>query len=303
MKLDIRQLTYFITLVEQTTYTRASALLHISQPSLSAAIKKLEQELGLQLIDREKRHVSMTKEGEILYQEAKKLRHHYDHVAGEMTRLKQQGPMEISIGLIESTMFFIPGILAEFKTAYPNVRVNLQETLSLTDVKNALHHFDVQLAITNQYIHDETIETFPLYEEKLVALLPYGHHLAQKENLRINDLAEETFIVCKEGFQTRADILDAFSKANATPNIHFEIERFETACSLVENNLGVTVIPKNYVTFTKKPDCIIKTIHDNNISRTVYLAYEKDRYLPPIARQFIKLIGDRHLVPPVLEGF
>src|SRR5699024_7149850 len=125
------------------------------------------------------RQVSITKEGEILYQEAKKLLHHHDYVSGEMTRLKNQGPMEISIGLIESTMFFMPKMLAIFKQEFPHVNVTLQETLSLRDVENALHHFDVQLAITNQYIHDEAIDTFPLYEENLVALLPPGHHLAQ----------------------------------------------------------------------------------------------------------------------------
>lgn len=287
--MDIRQLTYFTTLAEKASYTHAANLLHISQPSLSATIKKLEEEIGLQLIDRTRRQVSMTKEGETLYQEAKKLLNHHDYVSGEMSRLKNQGPMEISIGLIESTMFFMPKILTAFKKEFPNVRVTLQETLSLSDVENALLHFEVQLAITNQYIHNDAIETFPLYEENLVALLPYGHHLTQQD-LRIHDLAAETFIVCKEGFQTRADILTAFSKAGATPNIQYEIERFETACSLVENGLGITVIPENYVTFANKPNCTIKTIHDAGISRTVYPAYEKDRYLPPIVSRFINLL-------------
>ncbi|MEW9674864.1 LysR family transcriptional regulator [Lentibacillus sp. L22] len=288
--MDIRQLTYYITLVEEATYTRAADQLHISQPSLSAAIKKLEHELGLTLIDRGKHHFQVTKEGKILYQEAKKLLNNYEHIHNEMTRLKQHGPMEISIGLIESTMFFMPKILSTFTNQHPDVRVRLLETLSLYDVENALHNFDVQLAITNQYMYDREFEAIPLYQEKLVALIPYGHELEDKNELQMKELAGKKLIVCKEGFQTRADILNAFSKAGVTPNIQFEIERFETGCRLVESGLGITIVPENYVKFSKKPDCRIKTIHDASISRTVYLVYEKNRYLPPIVRQFISLI-------------
>src|SRR5699024_6243875 len=257
--MDIRQLKYFITVADEHTYTRAASLLHISQPSLSAAIKKLESEVGLTLIDRSARDLRLTKEGQILYQEAQKLLHHHEHVSFEMDRLKQQGPLELSIGLIESSMFFVPDILTRFKAEYHNVRVSLLETLSLTDVKKALNNFEIHLAITNQYIHQEDIETIPIYEENLVALIPPQHHLIRKETLHIDDLEGENFIVCKEGFQTRQDILNAFSKSGVKPDIQFEIERFETGCSLVEEGLGITVVPENYVRYAKQIDCAIKT--------------------------------------------
>ncbi len=290
--MDIRQLKYFITVVEQTTYTRAANILHISQPSLSAAIKKLENELGLTLIDRSSRDLWITKEGKILYQESKKLLNHYEHVSDEMVRLKQQGPLELSIGLIESSMFFVPEILTSFKKEYQDVRVSIFETLSLSDVERALNNFEIQLAITNQYIHKEDIETIPIYEEKLVALLPLEHHLKEKEFLKIKDLDGEDFIVCKEGFQTRKDILNAFSKANVKPNIQFEIERFETGCSLVEGGLGITVVPENYVKYSKKTNYTIKRIDDSSISRIVYLAYDKNRYLSPLVMRFKALVGE-----------
>ncbi|WP_010531427.1 LysR family transcriptional regulator [Lentibacillus jeotgali] len=288
--MDLRQLKYFITLVDEQTYTRAASTLHISQPSLSAAIKKLEQEVGLILIDRSKRQLQISKEGQILYLESRKLLHHYEHVSFEMDRLKQQGPLELSIGLIESSMFFIPDILSHFKREYHDVRISLLETLSLTDVMKALNSFDIHLAITNQYIYQEDIETIPIYEENLVALIPPGHRLNRKDTVQIHDLEGENFIVCKEGFQTRQDILNAFSKSGVKPNIQFEIEWFETGCSLVEDGLGITVIPENYVRYSKQTDCAIKKIDSDSISRIVYLAYDKNRYQPPIVMRFIELI-------------
>ncbi|WP_164667341.1 LysR family transcriptional regulator [Virgibacillus doumboii] len=290
--MDLRQLKYFSTLVEQTTYTRAANTLHISQPSLSAAIKKLENELGITLIDRSSRDLRVTKEGKILYQESKKLLNHYSHVSDEMVRLRQQGPLELSIGLIESSMFFVPDILTHFKKEYQDVRVSLLETLSLSDVEKALNNFDIHLAITNQYIHKEDIETIPIYEENLVALIPPTHELSKRETLQISDLEGENFIVCKEGFQTRRDILSAFSKSGVKPNIQFEIERFETGCSLVEDGLGITVVPENYVRYAKQTNCSIKNIHGADISRIVYLAYDKNRYLSPIVMRFIALVRE-----------
>ncbi|ALX50074.1 LysR family transcriptional regulator [Lentibacillus amyloliquefaciens] len=288
--MDIRQLNYFITLINEQTYTKAASILHISQPSLSAAIKKLEEEIGLILIDRSERQLQMTQEGRILYQEAQKLLHHFEHVSFEMDRLKRQGPLKLSVGLIESSMFFVPDILNRFKQEYRDVRISLLETLSLSDVKNALNNFDIDLAITNQYIHQEDIETIPIYEENLVALIPLGHALSREGPLQIHDLEGEDFIVCKEGFQTREDILNAFSKSGVKPNIQFEIERFETGCTLVEDGLGITVVPENYVRYSNQTNCVIKKVDDANISRIVYLAYDRNRFQPPIVLRFIELL-------------
>lgn len=290
--MEFRQLRYFVTVVEQSTFTAAASLLHMSQPSLSASIKKLEDRLGLTLLDRSTRHLKLTKEGKILYEEAKKLITHFEHVEDEMKRLKQQGPLELSIGLIESAEFWMPKVLAKFKGEYSDVYIRLLEVLSLKDVEKALNHFRVHLAITNQYIHNKDIQTIPIYKEKLVALLPPKHPLRHQPYVTINQLKNEHFIITKEGFQTREDILNAFRQSGMKPHIQFEIERFETACSLVEDGLGITVIPENYVKYAYKHTYHIKHIDDAHVSRTVYLTYVKNRYLPPIVMRFIAIVKD-----------
>jgi len=288
--MDLRQLQYFVTVVEQATFTAAASLLHISQPSLSASIKKLEDNLGLTLLDRSTRHLQLTKEGHILYEEAKKLIVHFEHVEKEMIRLKQQGPLELSIGLIESAEFWIPKVLTKFKDEFSEVHIRLLEVLSLKDVEEALNNFHVHLAITNQYINNKDIKTIPIYEEKLVVLLPPNHPLKHEAYVTLKMLKNEDFIISKEGFQTREDILNAFRQSGMKPHIQIEIERFETACSLVEDGLGITVVPENYVKYSNKHHYHIKYIDDANISRTVYLAYVKNRYLPPIVMRFIAMV-------------
>ena len=285
--MEFRQLYYFVTVVDEGSFTQAARKLHISQPSLSTSIRNLEQRLGLRLLDRHTRRMDLTVEGKILYEEAKKLMAHFNHIKREMKRLQEQGPLELSIGLIESAEFWVPNVLSKFKQKFSEVHIRLLEVLSLKDVKESLNSFRIHLAITNQYIDHDDIQTIPIYDETLVALLPPKHLLRNKNGITIKDLAKEHFIISKEGFQTRQDILGAFQKEGLQPNIQFEIERFETACSLVENGLGITVVPRNYVKYSKRHTYHIKDIKDSKISRTVYLAFVKNRYIPPIIQQFM----------------
>src|SRR5690625_1996607 len=201
--MDLRQLDYFITVVDVGSFTKAAKKLHISQPSLSTSIRNLENRLGLRLLDRHTRQMDLTVEGKVLYEESKKLMAHFNHIRREMKRLQERGPLELSIGLIESAEFWIPNVLRKFKQNYSEVHIRLLEVLSLTDVKESLNSFRVHLAITNQYIDHDDIQTIPIYDETLVALLPPKHLLRNKNGITIKDLAKEHFIISKEGFQTR----------------------------------------------------------------------------------------------------
>src|SRR5699024_2957728 len=173
--MEFNQLRYFTTLVEEGAYTKAAKRLHIAQPSLSAAVKKLENAVGFSLLNRTTRHLRLTKEGDILYQEATRLVHHFDHVKQEMIRLKKEGPSELTIGIIESSMFWTPTILKQFKEEYKNVRIQLTELLRLQDVVAALINYNIHLAITIQYMNINEIITLSVDGEYLCfLLLPYS---------------------------------------------------------------------------------------------------------------------------------
>ncbi|GAB3042342.1 LysR family transcriptional regulator [Virgibacillus ainsalahensis] len=292
--MDINQLKYFITLVEAKTFTNAAKVLHIAQPSLSISIKKLENQLGLVLIDRKKRTIHLTREGEILYLEAKRLINQLHHIEKVMDRLRVEGPLELSIGTIESAKYWLPKVIKDIKESYDGVYTLLLELLSLDEVKKALLNYQIHFAITNQYIETNKIQSTLLYEEPLVALLPIDHPLGNYNYLTIKDLGNEPFILCKEGYQTRDDVLSAFRIASIKPNIHFEIERFETACRLVEEELGLTIVPESYVQDNSKHPFHVKLINDQDIRRNVYLVVDKNRYLPPIIKEFIRSIKDYH---------
>ncbi|WP_155592278.1 LysR family transcriptional regulator [Lysinibacillus cavernae] len=286
--MDIKQLHYFIAVSEQMNFSKAAEKLHISQPSLSNAIKKLEQEIGSPLLERNTRNLQLTEAGELLFERAKVIVKNMEVLKIEMDEVIVHGTSEITIGVMESIKHWLPKIIADYKKAYPQMKIHLVDILGSKRVKKSLKSYKTHLIITNQLMDDSELEVKTLYEERLVAVLPLGHPLAKKDTLTISDISEEPFIISTEGFQTRRDILSTFEQAGKKINIQFEIERFETAVSLVREHLGVTILPENYLQGPTAKTIVKKEIEDANLSRNVYLVYLKNRHLPYAIGQLLK---------------
>ncbi|WP_188068922.1 LysR family transcriptional regulator [Brevibacillus brevis] len=286
--MDIKHLHYFVTVCDQLSYSKAAQKLHISQPSLSNAIKNLEQEVGSPLLERNTRKMELTDAGKILYQKSLLLLSQMNMLKKEMEEVKLTGSGDLIIGIIESVKHWIPKVIRGYQGRFPSINIKLIEVLSGKAVKESLRKYHTHLLITNQFIDEDDIESFPLYDERLMLVLHKDHSLAEKESVRLKDLANEPFIISTEGFQTREDILTAFSFEQVNPQIKFEIERFETALTLVRENLGVTIIPENYLSGSTDASLVRKTIDSPALERTVYLAYLKNRYLAPAMQAFLE---------------
>lgn len=290
--MQINQLLHFVTVIEKESFTTAAYALHISQPSLSTSIKRLEDEIGFKLIDRSQRNIRLTKEGELLYKESTKLVMHFNQVKDTALNLKESGPAHLSIGLIESAKYWTAQVVKSYKASQPDVFIELDPVLSIDEIRRAFDNFEVHVAITNQYINDKTITSIPLYEEKLVAVIPPGHPLKNKTSIQIRDLKDEELIISHEGYQTRTDILNSFNKVGITPNIKFEIGRFDFVSDFVKNGLGIAIMPEKYAE-SLDPDSIhICEIEDSATFRIVYLAYDNKRFFSPLTKEFIDLVLD-----------
>ncbi|MBG9795594.1 LysR family transcriptional regulator [Paenibacillus dendritiformis] len=286
--MDIKQLYYFVTVADQLSYSKAAQKLHISQPSLSNAIKNLEHEVGSPLLERSTRKIELTDAGKVLYTKSLQLLSQMNILKKEMQEVRLTGSGELIIGMIESVRHWVPKVICEYQGRYPSMRIKLIEVLSRKSVIDSLRKYHTHLIITNQCIEEDDIESLPLYKEKLVLVLHRDHPLSAQESIAFTELAEEPFIISMEGFQTREDILEAFALEQASPNIQFEIERFETALTLVRENLGVAIIPENYLVEPKDASIVRKTMVSSALERTVYLTYMKNRYLAPAVQSFLE---------------
>nr|WP_217365154.1 LysR family transcriptional regulator [Brevibacillus sp. HD1.4A] len=278
---------YFVTVSDLLSYSKAAQKLHISQPSLSNAIKNLEQEVGSPLLERNTRKIELTDAGNILYQKAILLLSQMDTLKKEMEEVKETGSGQLIIGIIESAKHWVPKVIRNYQEHFPSMNIKLIEVLSGQAVKDSLRKYHTHLLITNQSIQEDDLETIPLYIENLVLVLHRSHPLAQQESVSLKEVVAEPFIISTEGFQTRENILSAFAMEDVEPRIKFEIERFETALSLIRENLGITIIPENYLAGVSDPSIVRKKIDSSFLQRTVFLAYLKNRYLTPAVRAFL----------------
>lgn len=288
--MDLKQLHYFKSVVDHMNYSKAAENLHISQPSLSNAIKKLEQEMGSPLLERNTRKIQLTEAGEVLYEKATIILKNIEIMKIEMEEVIEQGTKEITIGVMESVKHWLPKIISEYKKMYPNMIIHLVDILGSRRVINSLSSYKTHLVITNQLMPEEDLAVKCLYQERLVAVLPLNHPLATKEILSVEDICDEPFIISKEGFQTRQDIINTFEKAGKRVDIKFEIERFETAVSLVRENLGITILPENYLQGPTAETIVQKEIDCPILQRNVYLVYMKNRHLPIAIRHLLQHI-------------
>ncbi|MBD8501238.1 LysR family transcriptional regulator [Paenibacillus arenosi] len=288
--MDIKQLHYFVTVADQLSYSKAAQKLHISQPSLSNAIKNIEREVGSPLFERSTRKIELTDAGIVLYQKSIGLLSQMNILRKEMEEVKMTGRGELVIGMIESVRQWVPQVIREYQSRFPSIHIKLFEVLSRKAVVNSLRKYHTHLMITNQCIHEDDIESIPLYHEKLVLVLHRDHALSRKKSITLKELEHEPLIISMEGFQTREDILQAFALEQVSPNIKFEIERFETALTLVRENLGIAIMPENYLVEPRDPAIVRKTIDSSALERTVYLMYMKNRYLAPAVQCFLEEI-------------
>ncbi|SFQ72282.1 DNA-binding transcriptional regulator, LysR family [Psychrobacillus psychrotolerans] len=292
--MDLRRMYYFNATVKYQSFSRAAKSLHISQPSLSNAIKTLELEINAPLIERTTKQFQLTELGQQFYERSKSLLAQFEVMDTELKELAKGEQLEIRLGMIESANHWFSQVIIAYQKQYPQNQITLIDTLYNQTVRQALLGLNVHGVITNQHIVDQEIKSELLYTEPYVVLTKKDHPLATKEKITLVDFAEESLIIGMPEFQTSAQILKAFEQENITPHIQYKIERFEMIKVLVEEGLGIALLPQQYVNHHLSESLISRQVHSDFLSRSVYLSTMKDRTFPESIRKLFELIKSMH---------
>ena len=292
--MDLRRMYYFNATVKYQSFSRAAKSLHISQPSLSNAIKTLELEINAPLIERTTKQFQLTELGQQFYERSKSLLAQFEVMDTELKELAKGEQLEIRLGMIESANHWFSQVIIAYQKKYPQNQITLIDTLYNQTVRQALLGLNVHGVITNQHIVDQEIKSELLYTEPYVVLTKKDHPFATKEKITLVDFAEESLIIGMPEFQTSAQILKAFEQENITPHIQYKIERFEMIKVLVEEGLGIALLPQQYVNHHLSESLISRQVHSDFLNRNVYLSTMKDRTFPESIRKLFELIKTMH---------
>jgi DNA-binding transcriptional LysR family regulator len=221
MSPELRLIRYFVAVAETGNVTRAAEQLHISQPSLSAAIKQLERQLGVELLARHGRRVTITPPGELLLRRGRELLAHAEAVAEDVRAHAAASPSRLRVGMSPTARYGVgPRLLAACAAHAPAVMLYTSEDTTGALLREvAASRLDLAVTFCAPQPTPPGVTLIPLVAEPAVVHLPDSHPLAARTELALPDLAEETILVASShdsgGFTER--VLAAFAAAGITP--------------------------------------------------------------------------------------
>lgn len=245
--MDLRHLKYFIAVAEERSFTQAAERLHISQPPLSRQIQQLEEELGLQLLDREARPLRMTEAGRFFYGRALRLLEQVNETI-HMTRRVAQLERRLVIGFVPSTIYgALPRIARMFRQLRPQTELMLVEKTSVEQLAE-LKSGRIDVGFGRIRLDDSSIKREVLREESLVLAMPCDHPLAH-DNAPVT-LAQASrypqLVYPRLPRPSYADhVLSLFRDQGVEPHAVHEVQEMQTALGLVASGMGVCVVPSS----------------------------------------------------------
>lgn len=282
--MELRQLVYFEAVVRCAGFTRAGERLHVAQPAISAQIRRLEAELGVTLLTRTTRRVSLTSAGELFLARAQRVLGELDAARGELAELAAVLRGRVTIGATEVLgRFDLPGALATFHARYPGVALVLRSGL-IAQLLAALDAGELDLVLGP--IHADLLARYSaqaLVDEELVLVTPPGHRLGREPQLSLGDLRDETFVCLPPGSGLRA-ILDAAAATDGfEPHVHLETDSPSSVRELVSAGLGVALLARS-ASQPPGPPVTVHVVRPAPAHPGVGLIHHRDRRLTPAAQ-------------------
>jgi DNA-binding transcriptional LysR family regulator len=243
--IDIKPLRYFVTLAETRHFGRAAARLNLSQPPLSRQLAALEASLGVTLVERSPRSVTLTAAGERFYADAKAILAAVEQAVSNAQAAAQGDAGKLAIGFTMCAAYnVVPGYARAFGAAFPEVALRLREVVS-NDLAEQVLAGHIDAAIMFPTIPDKGLATRTILSEPLCVALSRGHPRARARRLKIAQLAGEPFVLASEDVAPtlRATIVEHCRSGGFEPDIRFEVQLQQTVLSLVDEGVGVALVP------------------------------------------------------------
>lgn len=289
--MELHQLRYFCAIAETGNFSRAAQQTHVSQPSLSQQIRKLEDELGARLFDRLGRSVRLTELGRAFLPRARAVLRELESARSDVVERKASIGGPVCVGVIPTIApYFLPPVLAAFSRKFPQAQVTVVEEITpLLLEKLRAGSMDVAIVALPLQGRGHEFDLFPLMTEKLYAVLPKDHAMAARRSIPLGELEGEPFLLLRDGHCFRETAVAACKRARVSPNIVFESGQFSSILSMVSAGLGVSIVPA--MALEKRAGCCFVPLADDRAARTVGAITLRGRSLTRVNEAFLAHLG------------
>lgn len=277
-----------LKVLEVGSFTKAAELLGYTQPALSQMIASLEKDLGVKILSRSRYGVRLTPEGERLFPSIQSSVLQYQAMRRAADEIRGLDSGVVRIGTVSSvSCHWLPGIIRDFWEEHPNIQIVLHQG-DYASIPEWVRTGAVDFGFVNP-LAVKGMETLPIKSDKFCAVLPKDHLLAKKKALRLEDLAEESFLLLEEG--SYSEPLEAFRAAGVTPNVRLRVHDDYSILSMVEQGLGVSMLAELVLRKTSYSVTVLPI--EPTVERTMGIVAKDRGALPLASKEFIRFVMER----------
>lgn len=287
--MELRQLQYLVAIVKEANFTRASEKLFVSQSALSQQIQALEQEVGTVLLDRSRRGVRLTDAGEILYRHAQRVFLELEQAETALQELEGLQRGELRVGVVQTVNeYLMPWLASVFTDRHPHIKLSIEE-LPADEIERRLEQSMLQVGLGFLPSSNQTINTKPLFEEKLVLIVRDDHPLAQRTEVAVASLDQLAMVMLSNTFCTRRLWEESARLTPAQPRVVMEMNTVNSILAVVENTGLATVLPRLTLTGKASDRLVGIDLIEPAPSRQVGLLWHRENHLCSASRVFLEM--------------
>jgi LysR family hydrogen peroxide-inducible transcriptional activator len=297
--MNLRDLRYLVSLAEHKHFGRAAEASFVSQPTLSTQIKKLEDELGVALVERTPRKVLLTEVGGEIVLRARDVLNEVDQIRAIARRTLDPESGTVRLGIFPTLgPYLLPHVIPRIRERFPRLELLLVEEKTEV-VLRQLREGRLDAGILALPIHDDQLHAQFLFEEPFLLAVPENHELARRKSLRLGDLSDQSLLLLEDGHCLRDQALEVCQLAGASEKSGFRATSLETLRQMVAANVGVTLLPALAV---KPPVARSENVHllqfrGDVPSRRIALVWRKSSAMTAFLRDLAAILRD---LPPGL---
>ena len=309
-KMDIREYTYFLAIVDHGSITRAAEALYISQPSLSIFLKKLEERLGFPLFSRRGSKLVLTNEGKVYADYARRITMLGRELDQYFSDLESLNRGSVRIGLTANRAVLILSNLSRIHELLPNIRIELVEASS-QQLEQKIETHEIDFALLNRPFRNSELDYIPLFDEEVVVGIPSSFHVPDKVRsiegssypwIDISELMEYPFILNEKGQRLRQISDYLFLSKNLTPTVYMETRSIYNIATAIRRQIGVSFLLESYISayYLGEADAHFCSVGLSTATKLQFvIAYPTDGYLSASARKCIEIL--RELIPKSIQ--
>jgi LysR family hydrogen peroxide-inducible transcriptional activator len=297
--MNLRDLKYLVALADHKHFGRAAAACYVSQPTLSTQIKKLEDELGVPLVERAPRKVMLTPAGRDAAERARRIVAEVEQMKEAARRSQDPEAGTVRLGMFPTLgPYLLPHVVPRIRARFPHLELLLVEEKS--DVLlSRLREGKLDAGLLALPVADDQLHTEFLFEEPFVLAVPESHPLAQRGSLTLAELSHQQLLLLEDGHCLREQALDVCRLSGANEKSEFRATSLETLRQMVAADVGITLLPTLAV---KPPVAHSQNIHllgfsDSHPSRRIAMVWRKSSAMSGFLQQLAQVFRE---LPPAL---